>query len=204
MNGYMAPGISDFKTADIPDISKSYDQSHYWLTNYILNSILRGDYGLPFKSYAFNFLRKAEGAFREHELARVATLRYLTSGKQSPSSYMEALLYWEHFLALSWQAYDLFRRAFGIRIFTPGDRSLEERLNLLYNSCKHDVGSVSVPPEAIIPVWMTDNGLTNSKVTVTFPETADVLQELAKWAAILEDPLTVQDKLKLEADRRQS
>jgi uncharacterized protein YjbI with pentapeptide repeats len=104
---FIARGISEFTSADIPDMSDHDSQSSHWVANHFLNSIGRAGYQLPMGAHVQQYLRRAEAAFAEHDRAREATLWFLEAGNRSPTSYWKALLHWEYFLGQSWQAYEL-------------------------------------------------------------------------------------------------
>jgi hypothetical protein len=166
---YIAPGISEFESADIPDMREYDSQSTYWVTNHFLNNMLRGSLKLPAAAYVHNYLRRAEGAFAEYAEAREATYRYLGSDRQSPSLYASALLHWEFFLSQAWQAYALLQKLIQLlvedpryKVFQPEDGSIEQRLWLLYNSMKHvesRIASDQLLDGAIMPVWLSNQGI---------------------------------------------
>jgi hypothetical protein len=79
LNRHIAPGIEQFYEADVPDMSQYDHQSEHWVDNHFLNSVLRTSLKLPAGAYAQNYLRRAEGAFSEHALARTLTHSYLVS-----------------------------------------------------------------------------------------------------------------------------
>lgn len=138
---FIAPGVSGFTNAEIPDMSDYDPQSAHWVANFFLNSVFRDRLKAPYDAYVHSFLRRAEGAFSEHDVARRATHAFLaTQGRQSPSQYAVALLHWEFFLAQAWQGYALLMKLIHTstgsvdwKVFTRGDGSFEERLNALYN-----------------------------------------------------------------------
>ncbi len=134
---FIAPELSGFTQADIPDMSRHSSQSSHWLGNHVLNIMLRGSWTPPLSAYVFNFLRRATYAFKEHEKARRASLASLAIRNQSAPTYAEALFHWETFLAQSWHALKLLEKAFELRLFEKGDDSAIERLNGLYNQMKH-------------------------------------------------------------------
>ena len=195
----IAPGASTFVRADIPDMSAFHRESKHWVANFFLNSLLRGQWKPPHNAYLYNYFRRAEGAFREHALARTATLDYVSSGRQSPSRYSLAIFHWEIFLGQAWHAFKLLEKAFGFVLYTQGVSSVEERLNQLYNQMKHvesRIAAGQMLPGATVPVWMTNEGLASVDAQLSWKETAEVLKEVAKWADVFVDPLTAPDKLK--------
>ena len=104
LDNFVAPGISDFTSAEIPNMSEDDPESTFWLATFVLNSGLRGNFNPPGNAYAYNYLRRTVAAFSEHEEARQATLAVPSSGRQSLSHYVAATLHWEFFLGQSWHA----------------------------------------------------------------------------------------------------
>jgi hypothetical protein len=41
---FIAPGITKFTSADIPDLTKRFPQAPYWVTNHFLNNALRASF----------------------------------------------------------------------------------------------------------------------------------------------------------------
>jgi hypothetical protein len=206
---HVAPGLSEFTSADIPDMSQYDKESAHWINNHFLNNILRGSLQLPAAAaYVYNFLRRAEGAFGEHAVAREATHRFLRSDRRPPSLYASALLHWEFFLGQSWQGYALLLKSIRIltgdkeyKFFSKGDGVVEERLCLLYNSMKHVESRIEkgqILEGASIPVWLTNQGIACTDGLLTFAETAEVLSDLARWSNIVVDPLTMAEKLQAD------
>ena len=195
---FIAPGASAFTEAEIPDGSSIHAQSAYWVSNFFLNSVLRAAYKPPLNAYVYNYLRRAEAAFREHGNARAETLSFLASGRQSPSRYAAAIFHWEVFLGQSWHAFKILEKAFGAVLYRQGSGSVEERLNQMYNRMKHvesRIAAGQMLPEATVPVWLTNEGLVSVDSNLTYSESGEVLKDVAKWAEILGDPLTVRQKL---------
>lgn len=211
IDGHIAPQVSMFTTASIPDMSNWAKESRSWTANFFLNSVLRAAFKPPMNAYAFNFLRRVQFAFVEHDLARADTLDFLANGKQSATRYCAALHHWEVFLAQAWHAYNLLVKAFNERAFESGDRSVEERLNRMYNAMKHVESRIEngqMLPAATIPVWLMNDGIQSVDAALTYDETAEVLKDLAAWADSLVDPRGAKDAIfKLntpDADESQS
>ncbi len=194
---YIAPNVSLFTCAEIPDISTSAKESSHWIANYFLNSALTASFKPPMNVYAYNFLRRAQAAFNQYRLARDCTLDFLTTGGQSPTRYCEALFHWETFLGQSWHAYLLLMKAFEVgKAFEKGDGSLEERLNKLYNTMKHVESRIEhgqMLPGATVPVWLTNDGLCSVDASMTYIETAEILRQLEIWANALMNPKTAKE-----------
>ena len=166
LDKFLAPYVSNFHSAEIPDLS---DDSSSWLSKYFLNSVLRGSYANPFRQYVFNFLRRVEGAHVAHQCARSATAIFLNGSRQSMSRYMEAIFHWEAFLAQSWMAYALTENLNGTPPFRKGDGSVEERVNLLYNRSKHSdtAYAIILRSPALTPVGRSN--LANNLLAALLP-----------------------------------
>jgi hypothetical protein len=196
---FIAPGASDFTQAAIPDMSSYAADSQHWVANFFLNSVVRAEWKPPFNAYVYNYLRRAEAAFREHANARAASFAFIESGSQSPSKFTAAIFHWEIFLGQAWHAYKTFQKMFDVELYKHGKGSVEERLNTLYNQMKHVESRIEngqILEGATVPVWLTNKGLQSIDASLTFPETGEVLEDIAKWADILQDPLSFPDKLK--------
>lgn len=196
---FIAPGLSGFTQADIPDMSRHSSQSSQWLDNHVLNIMLRGSWSPPLSAYVFNFLRRAAYAFHEHDEARRASLSSLAFRNQSPSTYAEALFHWETFLGQSWHALKLLQGAFDLTLFKKGNGSASERLHDLYNEMKHVESRIEngqMPTGATVPVWLTNAGLESVDAELSYLETGEILEFVAAWASALKDPKTAARKVK--------
>lgn len=206
LDKFVAPGISGFRSAEIPNMTTYDPESRFWLANFVLNSGLGGNFLPPGNAYAYNYLRRAVAAFSEHEEARQATRGFLSSDRQSLSRYAAATTHWEFFLGQSWHAYLLLRGFFKFltqqdipQVFARGQGSVEERLNDLYNSMKHVESRIEngqMIEGATVPVWLTNDGLRSTDALLSYAETGDILRDLAKWANIIVDPREMANKLR--------
>lgn len=190
---YIAPEISTFKSANIPDMSNWAKEAPNWVSNFFLNSTLVSGFKPPMNAYAFNFLRRAQAAYIEHKQARDATYSFLETGGQSPTRYCLALFHWETFFGQAWHSYSILLKAFKGRAFAKGDGSVEERLNNLYNQMKHVESRIEcgqMLPDATVPVWLTNDGIKSTDAFMTYEETADVLKQISTWADTLMNPQT--------------
>lgn len=195
---YIAPELSVFTAADVPDMGSHSSQSAHWLDNHILNILFRGAWTPPLSTYVFNFLRRGTYAFRAQEAARQATLASLAARNQSPSTYADALFHWEVFLGQSWHAFKLLEKAFDLILFEKESGSALERLNALYNQMKHVASRIEcgqIPIGATVPVWLTNQGLKSVDSILSFAETGEILVVIASWADALEDPRTARGKV---------
>ena len=198
LNKHIAPGISEFTQAEIPDMSAYAKESPHWIANFFLNSAFTASFKPPMNAYAYNYLRRAQSAFSEHDLARQSTLGFIESGGQSVTRYTDALFHWESFLGQAWHAYNLLITAWDGRAFDKNDGSVEQRLNTLYNQMNHvesRIDNGQMPDGATVPVWLENEGLRSVDTHLSYTETADVLKDLAKYADALMNQKTAKARL---------
>jgi hypothetical protein len=190
---YVATEISKFDNAEIPDMSATQRESLHWMSNYIVNSVLRGALPSPQREYRFNFLWRAMTACNEHFLARHATLAFLEHEERSFGKYFTAIHHWEQFLSAAWNALDTLRRAAIVgRLYEPGDGSIAEQLHCLYNQTKRTESRIAtghMPPQGSLAIWLCNSGLRSIDSELTFAETGELLARIGDWAHVAEDPL---------------
>jgi hypothetical protein len=198
---YFAPDMSKFAAAEIRDMTRVDREQEHWLTNFMLNSVLRGRLRSPVRQQIFNFLRRSHSAFTDYELARGATMRFLDD-RQRIRTYLSAVGHWEDFLAHTWQANLLLSKAFIPHIkrplFQAEDGSVNQRLHSLHTRAKHSEEAIergTFPGESPLVVWLTNEGLKSTDAWLTFSEAADELEALAQWSDAVQDPLTMAEKI---------
>jgi hypothetical protein len=192
---FVAPEISSFTEASIPDVSGSQER---WLVSFILNSALVVQLDDATRRIFYNFLRRVEGAFREYISARQMTMTHLANpNPNAVSEYIIAIGHWEAVLSQTYQAWCLMARGQQI-LFERGDGSGLQRLNLLYNRTKHAEKAITaeqLPLDGTLPVWLKNDGLHSVETSLTFEEIAEMLEELAVWAEAAQNPATMRDKI---------
>jgi hypothetical protein len=105
---FVAPEISSFTEASISDLSGLQER---WLVSFILNSSLVVQLDDATRRTIYNFLRRAEAAFREYSSARQMTLAHLANpNPDAVSEYIIAIGHWEVFLSQAYQAWCLLAR----------------------------------------------------------------------------------------------
>jgi hypothetical protein len=195
---HIAPGVTALTRVEIPDMATWAKESAHWIANFFLNSSLGSSFAPPMNAYAYNYLRRAQYAFSEHELARATTLGFVAGGSRSPRGYAEALFHWENFLGQAWHGYAILVTAWKGKAFERNDGSVEQRLNALYNQMKHvesRIDNGQMLPGATVPVWLTNEGLRSIDAFLSYAETAEVLKDLAKYADALSNPATAREAL---------
>lgn len=199
MDHFVGTKMSEFTQADVPNATACSPEQEHWLSNFILNTVFRGTPPHPARQYMFHFLRRAEAAFREYELARSRTMQHLTN-RDSTSHFVASITHWETYLAHSYIAYDQLRSlSGGVKLFEKNDGSVLSRLNLLYNTSKHAVED-QFPPDGTLAVWLENQGLRSRGTHLSFDEMHEILQDLATWADRIQDPSTLHAAAKGEAE----
>jgi hypothetical protein len=194
---FIAPEMSRFTEASIPDMSATDDEQEYWLANFILNNMLSSSFVSPVRQQMYNFLRRSHAAFAEYALARDATRTYLDDPDRV-LAYIEAINHWEGVLANAWQAYCFLGRS-QVRWFAQNDGSVLQRLNALHNRSKHADEAIErgdFVEDSPLCVWLTNSGLSSTETQLTFDEIAEILTDIARWASAIQDPGTAVSKIK--------
>ena len=160
----------------------------------------------PMRQQVLNSLRHAHSAFTDYELARDATLRFLED-RQRIRSYLTAVGHWEDFLGHTWLSNFLLAKAFEpdakYVLYQRGDGSVNQRLHSLHNRVKHADEAIArgdLPGESPLVVWLTNDGLKSTDAWLTFSEAAEELVALARWADVVQDPLTMGAKIAALSD----
>jgi hypothetical protein len=93
MDKYVAPHISEFTAASIPDLTSATADTDGSLTSFILNSMFRA--ALPeHRPRFFNYLRRSQAAFTEYELARDKSYAFLVDRRTFVRNYLAAVSHW--------------------------------------------------------------------------------------------------------------
>jgi hypothetical protein len=198
---FIAPEMSLFTSATIRDMSQVDSEQEHWLANFILNTMLRVDVPSPQRQQMYNFLRRSHAAFGAYALARDHTLAFLNN-RDHILRYLEAISHWEALLGHAWQAQCFLGRG-KVRWFEKGDGSILQRLNALHNRAKHADEAIErgdFVEDSPLCVWLTDDGLRSTETSLTFDEIAQMLEDLARWASAVQDPLTMREKLQSAED----
>jgi len=191
---FVAPGISSFTSACIPDMTIDFPQAKYWLANHFLNNALTASFLDRTRQVVLGYLRRTHHAFEAYHAAREATLRYL-DGNQPDNPriqrYYDAIAIWETFVLQAGMAIDLFKWLnAGSGAFSKNDGSRTCRLYTIANHVKHVascVDSGQCSPNENVPLWLSNVGLQSFGVAVSFNEASEELRGLADLADKLQD-----------------
>lgn len=192
-DNFVAPELSKFTAADLPDMSETDAEQEHWLANFILNNLLGPQrYVTPLRQQMYNFLRRSHAAFRNYSAAREATLAYLAA-PDSSLPYITAINHWEWFLADAWQAYAFFAHR-SRKVFDKGDGGPRERLYNLYCRSRHAEEAIErgdFVEDSPLCVWLANDGLRSTDDELAFGEVIDILRDLARLASAVQNPDTV-------------
>jgi len=197
LDKYLAPGISSFTRAEIPDLCEPFPQASHWLANHFVNTVLRAKFKEQWRQVVLAFLRRAHGAFAAYHSARKLTLEYLEGNNPlNPrmQKYYDAVSAWEGFALQVSMAIDLFRWLNGGEgAFKKNDGSKEQRLYTIANHVKHTASCVEsgqCQDIHTIPLWLTNEKIMSFEVYVTYVEASEVLCDIGKLADEYQDPYT--------------
>src|SRR5215207_3003430 len=112
LDSVVAPNISKFRVANIPDLIDGFPQAGHWLANHFLNTVLRGSYKEGGRQVALGYLRRAHHAFGAYHHARELTYEYLDGNDPNNPrlrKYYAAIEAWESFALQISMALDLFK-----------------------------------------------------------------------------------------------
>lgn len=186
----LAPGISSFTEADIPDLSPEFTQAPHWMANHFLNSALGSRWSGPLRIHLVTGLLRAQLAFAAYHDARVLSSEYLTGhNPHTPRvrRYFELVGKWESCVHNLQMFIDAFNKiAAPSKAYETGDDSEEERLCKLANDIKH-LGR-SPKDEHTIPMWLTNDGLKSMQSAVSYHEMAKLIRATSAFADRLQHP----------------
>jgi hypothetical protein len=190
LDDVLAPGISRFTDANIPDLSSEFDQSTYWMSNHFLSSATGVRYSGRGRIHLVTAILRAQLGFAAYHEARQASCEYLLGNNPlNPRvrKYFALVGEWEtcvHNIHLFIDAFNLFAKP--EKAYTTGDGSEEERLCLLSNDVKH-LGRAA-KEEHCIPMWLTNDGLVSLTSNVSYLEIAKLVRTMARFADLLQHP----------------
>jgi hypothetical protein len=191
----IAPGISGFREAHVPDLSGEFPQAEYWLANHFLNSVFGSRFKHGHRQIAVAFLRRAQDALSAYIEARDRTQQFLAKaapGNPGVRSYYLAVAAWEAFVLHCGIAIDLFRWLNeGHGAFRKRDGSAEFRLYTIANQIKHTASCIESGqclPEHTVPLWLSSLGLESFGLSVSYEEASQVLRDICKLAEGLQNP----------------
>lgn len=191
---FVAPGITSFDQAEIPDLRQVHDQHPYWLANHFLESILATAYQGFYRQYVFNSLYRIQTAFSSYHEARDLTGKYLSItilDNPAIGAYFQALAKWETCF-LNWQILvEIFNKMSKEHLFQADDGSAEQRAYSISNAIKHTgkfIARGDYNNGALIPLWLSNNGFHSLESFISYQELGNLMLDAAKFADELQSP----------------
>jgi hypothetical protein len=207
LSKFIAPGIVEFTSVDIPDLTSRFPQAPYWVTNHFLNNALRTSFKDRWRQVVMAYIRRSHNAFYAYHDARSRTSAYLYGNQpDNPrvARYFDAVSSWENFALQISMAIDLFRWLNqGQGAFQKNDGSKEQRLYEIANLVKHTASAVTSGQcgEAdTVPLWLANDGLHSFGLIVTYAEASEILIDVAALADDYQDPYSLREKWKEGGD----
>ncbi|MDY7116041.1 hypothetical protein RAN53_06740 [Halomonas sp. SSL-5] len=180
--------LDNFVAQDLPQLTEcravpvapELSDCASWLNSFVLNWNFRIPLSKEKAALAFALIRRAEGAVVDYEEA-CELLTDIVGGTRSISLYFRCLRRFESSVGMLYQSLDLVRKALGIQLFTQGDGSPYERLNQIYNKCRHS-NPEALPAEQLHAVWIKNDGLYTDGTNLTFDELRDLILDIGRIA----------------------
>lgn len=191
----VAPGITTFDRAEIPDLRQMHDQHPYWLANHFLESILGLAYQGVYRQYVFNALYRIQTAFSIYHEARDLTAKYLSiTVLDNPAigAYFQALASWETCF-LNWQILvEIYNKMMSKgRLFESADGSAEQRAYGIANAIKHTgmfIAREKHGDGATVPMWLRNDGFHSLESYISYQELGNLMLDAAKFADEIQSP----------------
>ncbi len=180
LDNFVAQELSLLNECRADPIATDFPDYQSWLSSFVLNWMLHIPLTKDKAALAFALIRRAEAAIAEYEEAR-ADLSALVAGKKDISLYFRSLRKFESAVSVLSQALDFGRKALGVMLFTQGDGSPYERLNLIYNKSKH-ADPEGLPSGQLHAVWIRNEGLAADGVSLAFDELRDLIGQIGRIA----------------------
>jgi hypothetical protein len=203
LSKFIAPGIADFTSATIPDLTARFPQAPFWIVNHFVNNALRTSFKDGWRQVVLAYLRRSHNAFVAYHDARGRTLAYLDGNEPlNPrvGVYFDAVSSWENFALQVSMAIDLFRWLNqGQGVFAKNDGSKEQRLYDAANLIKHTASAVTSGQCKVsdtVPLWLSNHGLHSFDLSLTYAEASEVLADLSVLADDYQDAHSLRDKLR--------
>lgn len=193
LDNFFAQEISALSECNAPDLGDHSAEVGDLIHNFILNSIFTSPIKTEEKPYIFGIIRRVQMALVEYQNGRTLLLLYLNESKKNTSLYFQALSHFEIAVTQLYQAYDFWRQLGKKResketnLFKTRDGSPLQKLNRLYNVSKHLQPS-TIPEGNLHHVWISNNGICASEVTMSFTELADLVKEYVAVANAFSNP----------------
>jgi hypothetical protein len=190
---FLAPEITSFTSADLPDLKTVQRRSKSWIKNHRAHSMSGARYTDTWRQTAIVFLFRAQAVLSFYCQARVLTLRYLREakrGKEPFDIYFDALAAWEVVIWNMQMAVEVVQK---VSPFEEGPDAT--RLRKMVNRIKHvgdDIQSRKQGPKLTVPMWLTNEGLHSRVASLSYNDIVDSVLGMDEIAEILQNPGTAE------------
>jgi hypothetical protein len=181
LDEFYSQEISQLTECNAPSVVKHFSQSEHWVANFFINSVFGCTIDQKGRAFGFGFLRRAESAFLEYEIARKALIEFVISNHEKPSFYLKSLTHFEITISMAYQAYQLIKGLTGDMLFQKNDGSVLQRLNQIYNVIRHFDPS-KLPSNHYHAMWITNEALHIENCNLSFQELEQILIEIGELA----------------------
>jgi hypothetical protein len=181
LDNFVAHKLSLLTKCGAPELTTNAN----WISAFVLTRAFTAPLPQKKRAYAFNFVRRTEGAFSAYREARTALIEYLRTPRNVVSPYFRALLNFEVCIAQCCQGYELLATASGQKFPQKNDKSEAGRVYALYIDSKHMdqmIDGGKLPTEATAAIWITNIGLESKRAAVTFDELFEALHHMGELA----------------------
>ncbi len=180
LDTFVSQDLSALKECRAMPIGEQFPDHTSWLSSFVLNWMFRVPLSPVKAALAFALIRRAEAAVEEYDQACKA-LKDLTKGKKTISGYFRCLRMYESTVAMLYQGLDFARKSLKTKLFEPGDGSVYQRLNLIYNESRH-YDPLKLPEGHLHKVWIKNDGLHIENAALGFDELRNMIAEIAQIA----------------------
>jgi hypothetical protein len=184
LDKFVSQELSQLTECRAGPVAADFPGSATWLNSFVLQTIVRIPLPDGRKALALAIIRRAQGAIEDYELGRAQLEDFIRGDRNRVSVYFRALREFESAVAMTYQAFEYMRKALGTKLFTSGDGSVLDRLNLLYNRDRH-TDPETLPNGHLHAVWIRNDGLHTDGTHVTFDELRNCIRRLAGIAESL-------------------
>jgi hypothetical protein len=196
LDAWLAPRISQFTAASIPDLREEFPKANEWLTVFFEGNTFRKQLPDPSKQKGINFIQRTQTAFRAFHEGRALTLKYLDGiDTRNPLPrvhlYFEALGMWEWAFQNFSVCVAIANTLPNIKCFEKYSRSADERAYGIAEDVRHVDARISngkLIGNGTVPLWLVNEGFHSVHYTLSYEEFAGVIRDTLKVA---EDMATV-------------
>jgi hypothetical protein len=183
LNQYGAPSLSELNACGAPLL----EEPPNYLATFVLNSIFIRNHVDPFGRLILMLGRRVLHSMQEYIRGRDLLFAYVQRLPETNSHFLQAMKAATHFeqsIASVCQATALFERLTKLSGQPKLDDDRASRLRLIWNRSKHFDEDLKNPnktdADITAPVWLTNQGISSTRASVTFDELHSLLSDLLK------------------------